>query len=303
MNNKVSAARLSIFSNSLLITLKFVVGIFTGSVSIISEAIHSTMDLAASVIAYIAVKLSSQPPDKGHPYGHEKIENVSGVTEAILILVASFLIIYEAVKKLIHHEHVTQIGWGILVMGISCAVNIFVSKILYKVGKKEESVALEADALHLKVDVYTSLGVALGLLLLWVTGLHFLDPLIAIIIALLILKEAYGMLEHAYRPLVDSKLTDEEIQKIQNIIEQYNDYFIGLHDLRTRRAGKIKHIDLHLTAPPYMTIKEYHEVCDLIEKNIDSALNNTRLLIHIEPCEKQCVSCSIKKRSKYCKPK
>lgn len=303
MNQKVKVAGLSIISNSILITLKFIIGIFTGSVSIVSEAIHSTMDLAASIIAFISVRLSSQPPDKGHPYGHEKIENISGVTEATLIIVASILIIYEAVKKLLHHEHVTQISWGVLVMVVSCVMNIIVSRKLYKVARKEESVALEADALHLKVDVYTSLGVALGLLLLWITDLHFLDPMIAIIIATLILKEAYDMLKHAYSPLVDSRLTDDEIRRIEGVIERYKDIFIGLHDLRTRRAGKIKHIDLHLTAPPYMTIKEYHQSCDLIEKNIEAALNNTSVLIHIEPCEHECGTCTLKKISKYCKPK
>jgi cation diffusion facilitator family transporter len=273
----------------------------SGSVSIISEAIHSTMDLAASIIAYVSVKLSDRPPDKGHPYGHQKIENISGVAEAILIIIASFFIIREAVKKLIHHEHITMAGWGCAVMLISAGVNIIVSKQLYKISKEEESVALEADALHLKADVYTSLGVAFGLLILWITGLYYLDPIVAIIVAVFILKEAFEMLKSAYTPLIDSQLTDQEIQQVKTVLKKYNNVFTGFHALRTRRAGKIKHIDLHLNAPKNMTIKEYHQNCDLIEKDIENTLKNTSVLVHIEPCQDDCIECDLKDKSKYCK--
>ncbi|MCB4792863.1 MAG: cation diffusion facilitator family transporter [Elusimicrobia bacterium] len=301
MNEKVKYAKLSIISNSGLILLKFIVGIITGSVSIISEAIHSAMDLAASLIAYVSVRLSDTPPDKGHPYGHQKIENISGVIEAMLIIMASFFIIREAIKKLIQHQHVTMVGWGFAVMLVSAVVNIIVSKKLYKVARKEESVALEADALHLKADVYTSFGVSLGLLILWITDLHFLDPIVAIIIALLILKEAFEMLKQAYTPLLDSQLSDDEVKKVGAVLDKYKDIFTGFHELRTRRAGKMKYIDLHLNAPKDMTIKEYHENCDLIETDIETALKNTNVLVHIEPCTDQCGGCVLKDKSKYCK--
>ena len=300
MSKKVSYAKLSIASNTGLILMKFIIGSMSGSVSIISEAIHSTMDLAASIIAYVSVKLSDRPPDKGHPYGHQKIENISGVAEAILIVIASILIIREAVKKLIHHEHITMAGWGFAIMLISAGVNIIVSKKLYKISREEESVALEADALHLKADVYTSLGVAFGLLVLWITDLYFIDPIVAIIVAVFILKEAFEMLKNAYTPLIDSQLSDEEIGQVKIVLEKYDNVFTGFHALRTRRAGKIKHIDLHLNAPKNMTIKEYHHNCDLVEKDIENTLRNTSVLVHIEPCQDDCIECYLKDKSKYC---
>jgi cation diffusion facilitator family transporter len=292
MNKKSDVARLSILSNTILIVLKLVVGLMTGAVSIISEAIHSLMDLAASAIAYFAVRFSDKPPDLDHPYGHEKVENISGVVEAVLIIVASFFIVKQAVHKLLYHSAVESIGLGFGVMAISAIVNWIVSRKLYKVARSEESVALEADALHLKTDVYTSLGVAAGLGILWITGLNALDPIVAILIALFILKEAYGMLVRAFGPLIDTKLSDEDIEAVNQVMEKYRTVFVDFHELRTRRAGKIKHIDLHLTTPQKMTIKEFHDYCDVIEKDIEQKIKNTKVLIHAEPCDDNCTICT-----------
>ena len=155
MNTKVKVARLSLLSNTILIIMKLIVGLVTGSVSIISEAIHSTMDLLAAIIAFFSVRISDRPADDTHPYGHGKIENVSGVIEALLIFVASVWIIVEAVKKIITPGEIESVGIGFIVMFISAGINFIVSKKLYKVAKQEDSIALEADALHLKADVYT----------------------------------------------------------------------------------------------------------------------------------------------------
>jgi cation diffusion facilitator family transporter len=182
MNKKVKIARLSIASNTFLIVIKLIVGLLSGSVSIISEAIHSSMDLLAAIIAFFAVKISDTPADKEHPYGHGKYENVSGVIEAFLIIIASFWIIIEAVKKIFDHTPIESVGMGFIVMFISAAVNFVVSRKLYKVAKATESIALEADALHLKTDIYTSAGVGVGLLLIWITGATFLDPLVAMLV-------------------------------------------------------------------------------------------------------------------------
>ena len=159
MNAKVKIARLSIISNTLLIIMKLAAGILSGSVSIISEAIHSSMDLVAAIIAFFSVKVSDNPPDSRHPYGHGKIENISGVIEAILIFIAAIWIIVEAVKKLLGEKiELDSIAIGSAVMIVSAIVNIIVSRRLYKVARETNSVALEADALHLKTDVYTSAG-------------------------------------------------------------------------------------------------------------------------------------------------
>src|SRR4030043_2449559 len=188
MNPKVKTARLSIISNTLLIIMKVFVGIISGSVSIISEAIHSSMDLVAALIAYFSVSVSDNPPDSKHPYGHGKVENISGVIEAFLIFIAAALIIIEAIRKLTGKPFELEIIWiGALVMLLSAVVNTIVSQKLYKIAHETKSIALEADALHLKTDVYTSLGVAVGLGLIAVTGIKWLDPIVAIRVALPIL--------------------------------------------------------------------------------------------------------------------
>lgn len=285
-NAKVRVAMLSVLSNTTLIILKLIVGLFSGSVSIISEAIHSGMDLVASIIAFFSVRASSKPADKGHPYGHGKIENVSGVIEGLLIFIAAFLIIKEAIAKLIHPTEVSQTYMAIAVMGISAIVNIIVSRTLYKVAKREESVALEADALHLKTDVYTSAGVALGLLLMKVTGISMLDPITAILVALLIIKEAWSLCKDAFKPLLDACLTEEEELKIKQILETYDEKIKGYHKLRTRRSGNIKYIDFHMFVDGGLTVDEAHSLSKEIEKVLEHEIKNTNASIHIEPSRK-----------------
>jgi cation diffusion facilitator family transporter len=282
MNKKISIARLSIFSNSLLIVLKLAVGVISGSISIISEAIHSFMDLLASIIAFFSVRISDTPADDRHPYGHGKFENVSGVIESVLIFVAAFWIIFEAVKKIMHPGEIEQLGYGFFVMLFSAIVNLIVSRRLYKVAKETDSIALEADALHLKTDVYTSAGVAFGLLLIWITGFHILDPIIAILVALLILKESIELFMKAYSPLLDVSLTGKDLDKLKMIIQRHCSDTISYHDLRSRKAGNYIYVDFHLNLPEHLTVKEAHEICDFIENDIKSNLKNAEVTIHVE---------------------
>jgi len=284
---KVRTASLSIFSNITLIILKVTAGIFSGSVSIISEAIHSGMDLLASIIAFFSVKISGMPPDKNHQYGHGKFENVSGVIEALLIFIAAGWIIFEAVKKILEPALPDSLGIGTIVMGISAVVNFFVSRRLYKVGKETDSVALEADGLHLKTDVYTSLGVALGLSLIWVFKIALLDPIVAILVAMLILRESFVLLKKAYYPLLDTPLPEKEIKIIEHTITKHLKSGMSYHMLRSRKAGPKRYVDLHLEVPGAITVNESHSLCDIIENEIEHELENTEVYIHIEPCECQ----------------
>ncbi|OOP74289.1 cation diffusion facilitator family transporter [Clostridium beijerinckii] len=285
MNAKVKVAKLSLLSNSILIVLKLIVGLITGSVSIISEAIHSTMDLLAAIIAFFSVKISDKPADDIHPYGHGKVENISGVIEALLILAASIFIITEAVKKLMIPGDVESIGLGFIVMFISSAINFIVSKKLYKVAKQEDSIALEADALHLKADVYTSLGVGIGLLLIWITKLNFLDPIVAILVAIFILKEGIELLISAFNPLLDVKLSNDEIKIIENSINKFSATYCNYHNFKTRKSGQVRYIELHLVFPENMRIKDAHHVCDEIEDDIKKSLNHSEIMIHLESSE------------------
>lgn len=297
MDERVKTATLSIISNSSLIIMKLIAGIFTGSVSILSEAIHSTMDLAASIISFFSVKISSKPADKEHPYGHGKFEDVSGVLESILIFTASIFIIIEASKRLISGKEINSSTLGFLIMFLSATINFLVSKRLYKVAEKNDSMALRADALHLRTDVYSSAGVGLGLFLIWVTNLHFLDPLIAIFIALFILKEAVNLLKSAFDPLVDVKLSDSEISIITNTISKYSPG-CGFHKLRTRKSGNERYVDLHLVFPGNMHMKKAHDICDNIESEMGNSLKNTEVMIHLEPCNNDCRNCGLLNKSK-----
>ncbi len=281
MNAKVSIARLSILSNTCLIIMKLIVGMISGSVSIISEAIHSSMDLMAAVIAFFSVKVSDNPPDSRHPYGHGKVENISGVIEALLIFVAAIWIIIEAVKKLLGEAiELESIAIGSVVMLISAIVNIIVSRRLYKVARETKSVALEADALHLKTDVFTSLGVAVGLGLIMLTGINWLDPVIAILVALFIIRESYILLKRAFTPLLDEAWENDDIDDLEKTL---NELHVNYHELRTRIAGNYRFIDLHIDMPKDLSVENAHIYCDQIEKELTTKFENLNVTIHVEP--------------------
>lgn len=283
-NRKMKYALLSIISNTSLIIIKAITGIVTGSVSIISEAIHSGMDLIASLMAFFSVRYSSKPADDDHPYGHGKIENITGFIEAILIFGAAVLIIKEAVENIIYPSAVNITLVAIFVMLISAGINLVVSRILYKVANEEDSVALEGNALHIKSDVYTSLGVALGLIIIKLTNLYIVDSIVAIIVAIIILKEAWHLSVKAFRPLLDVRLSDDEEARIMDVIERYQDCYISVHNLRTRKAGPTKHIDFNLCVDGSQPVSEAHELCDKIEADLDEEISNTNVIIHVEPC-------------------
>lgn len=276
-------ALLSICSNSFIVLLKLAVGIITGSVAIISEAIHSLLDLVASVIAFFSVKISNRPPDKEHPYGHGKFENISGTVETLLIFIAGIWIIVESVEKLLHPSPIKLPFIGVIVMLLGAFINWRVGKKVQKVGNETHSVAMQSNALHLLTDVYSSLGVAVSLILVTLTGWEVLDALIGIGIALYIMKESVELGRKSFTPLLDTGLTTDEIKRIENVLLSYKSRFIEYHDLRTRRSGAEEHIDFHLVLPSRMNIEEAHLLCDQIEDDIKKVLINPKILIHVEP--------------------
>jgi cation diffusion facilitator family transporter len=282
---KSRAAAISIASNAALIVFKLVVGLLSGSIAIISEALHSGSDLVAALIAFYSVRKASQPPDVHHHYGHEKVENLSGVIEALLIIAAAGVIIYEGVRKIIEGPHLDHIWLGIAVMATSGVVNLLVSKkVLYPVARKTESAALEADAAHLLTDVYTSFGVAAGLLLVKITGWPYLDPIAAILVACLIIKTGYELVIQSTKVLLDQTLPEEELEVIrQCVMEHSGDLIWGYHKLRARQAGSRRHIDLHITVDDSLTVAQAHETAEHIEADIRECVPNADVLVHIEP--------------------
>lgn len=277
---KRKAAALSVGSNTFLVLSKLVVGVMTRSVAIISEAIHSAMDLLAAIIAYVAVSLSDRPPDQEHPHGHGKIESLSGAVEALLIFAAVLIIVYEAIEKLVHGGEVKQIYLGSVVMGVSAAVNTVVSWYLQRVGRRTDSEALLADAAHLRTDVYTSAGVLLGLLLVHFTRLQWLDPVTAVGVALLIVREAWLITRRSVGNLLDESLPPAEQQQVEQALQRTG---VTYHALRSRKSGSERKVDLHLNVSPSASAEEIHELCDRIEHEVALSLPGAQVLIHPEP--------------------
>lgn len=284
MEIKTKAALISILSNSFLTISKLIVGLLSNSVSILSEAIHSGIDLIASFVAFFSIRIANKPADKEHPFGHGKYENVSGTIEALLIFIASFWIIYESVKKIFAGGEMTSFGLGIIVMSISAVMNFFVSSHLYKVSDSEDSIALEADALHLRTDVYTSLGVLVGIIIIYFTKWFWVDPLIGIMVALLIMREAFEITKRAFNPLVDASLDEETEEVIKSILIEHSASFIEFNSLRTRKAGSEIHIDLQLIVPKKWSISKVNSVCNEIEENLKTKYSSCHCLINAKPC-------------------
>jgi cation diffusion facilitator family transporter len=292
---KESTARLSVLSNTGLVLMKFIVGTAIGSVSIISEAIHSSMDLIAALIAFFSVRKSAEPPDAQHEFGHGKFEDISGLIEALLIFIAAVLIIWEAAQKLLGESsellNPELLMWGIAVMGISALVNWYVSNRLFKVGKQSESIALESDAWHLRTDVYTSLGVFIGLILIRLTGMTILDPLIAIGVAIVIMKAAYDLTRRSIADLIDHSIPAADQQRIQEIICDHASVYAGFHDLKTRRSGPEIFIEFHLVVPGDVTVLQVHDLSDHIESDLKIEYPRANITIHAEPCNEGCTRC------------
>ncbi len=294
-NRKRSVALLSVISNTVLVVLKLAVGLAIGAVSVISEAIHSGVDLVAAGIAWYSVRTSGIPADREHPYGHGKIENISGTVEALLIFLAAIWIVYEAVHKIIHPEPIGMASWGVAVMLLSAVVNLFVSHKLFQVGRETDSVALIADGWHLRTDVYTSAGVMLGLAAIWAgsrlapgVDLHWVDPAAAIGVAALILKAAWDLTVQSARDLLDVQLPGDEIAWIESLILKRRPVVKGYHKLRTRKAGHFRFVEFHIKVDSGMSVASSHRITQEFAREIRERFPGASVNIHIEPCDGRC---------------
>ena len=283
-NYKTAAARLSIASNALLVFLKVIIGVWSGSVSILSEAVHSASDLLASSIAYFSVRVADAPPDTEHPYGHGKIEGLSSFAEALLIILAAGVIIYESANKLLNPDKTPPVGLeiGLGLMAFSAVLNTVLSRHLKKVALATDSQALKADAAHLQTDVLTSVGVFIGLALSRITGKFWFDPLTAILVALLIFFAAYRLIRDALDLLLDARLPHEEEVLIRDLLEA-DPRVLNFHNLRTRKSGSQRHADVHILLDDDCSFVEAHDISENIEDQIRALLPHTFVNIHIEP--------------------
>jgi cation diffusion facilitator family transporter len=281
---KARAAGLSIASNSFLIVLKLVAGAATGSIAIVTEAVHSSIDLLASFVAYFSVRKAGEPADESHMYGHEKVENLASALEGVLILLGAGIIIFESSRRLFDPREVESLGFGIAALGVSMVVNLAVSAYLSREARATESPALEGDAAHLRTDALTSGGVLAALGLVSVTGEDAVDPITALVVATIIVWSGVRIVSRSSRVLVDEALPEEELRLVEEAIEaSAAAEVVGHHKLRARRAGSRRHIDLHVQFRSGTTLERAHQLSHQLQEAIEQRVQNADVLIHLEP--------------------
>ena len=290
---KEGAAILSILSISLLIVMKAVASIFTGSIGIRADAIHSAIDLLGAVIGFVGIRIAGRPPDERHAFGHAKAENIAGVAIAGIIFFAAGTIIYQAIQRLISGETLEFITAGIGVTAGAIVINALVSWHASKVARSNDSIALGATARDMLADMLSSCAVLTGLILVRLTGLSILDPIVALLVSVLIVRTAYLTLRESFGGLIDSRLPEAEEEIIRLCVLEQRSRVVSFHHLRTRKAGSQRIIDLHLIMPRETSVEEAHEVCDLLEQNIERRLQCADVIIHIEPCTDECDYCTV----------
>jgi cation diffusion facilitator family transporter len=284
IRTKSGAAALSIASNSVLIALKLAAGAITGSIAILTEAIHSLVDLVASVVAFVSVRKADEPADEEHPYGHEKVENLAANIEGILILVGAAVIVYEATHRLVAGSSVESLGVGIAVMGFSVVANLVVSGVLSRQARAHESAALEGDAAHLRTDALTSAGVLVGLGLVELTGAAAFDSITALVVAAAIVWAGIRIIRRSSGVLVDEALPDAEMDRIEEAIAAARTPEVaGYHKLRARRAGSRRYVDFHVQYRSGTTLERAHELAHQMRASIEAEIRHAEVLIHVEP--------------------
>jgi cation diffusion facilitator family transporter len=281
---KTRAASLSVVSNTLLVALKLTAGVLTGSIAILTEAIHSAIDLVASVIAAVSVRKAEVPADEGHPYGHAKVENLAAAAEGLLIVVGAGVIVFESVRRLADVPEIERIGLGVAVVALSGTVNLFVSSYLFRQAKLTGSPALEGDAAHLRTDAVTSFGVLAALVLVSVTGVDALDPIVAILVAGVIVHSGLRLLARSGRVLVDEALPADELAAVGEAVRSHGSgEVLGYHKLRARRAGSDRYVDLHVQFRRGTSLERAHELAHELTGEIRRRLGGADVLVHLEP--------------------
>ena len=300
-STRSGAAKLAVVVVIGLVGLKVAVAVVTGSISIIAQAVDSFLDLFAIVVTFLAVGIAARPADEKHPFGHGKVEDIAAVVQAILIFAAGGLIIYSAVLRIITGTTIELTEAGMGVMLVSIVASLLLSRHLRRVSQATDSIALEASARNIAVDVYSAAAVLAGLLVIRFTGLQIFDPIIALLVALFILKVAYDVLTRSFGRLIDVKLSEAEESIIRSSIMECAGEVVGFHELRTRKAGDQRYIDLHLVMPKDASVEEAHRLCDELERDMKTRLSHTTILIHVEPCSEECDQCPTPPR--LCKKK
>jgi len=291
-STKTGATKLLIGVVVGLIIFKVVVSLLTGSISILAQAADSLLDLFAGLITFFAIRIAAKPADAEHPYGHGKVEDIAGVVQGILIFITGGLIIYSAIDRIIKGSSIALAEAGIAVMAVSIVVSIFLSRHLMNVSRRTGSVALEANARNIAADVYSASAVLVGLAIVRFTGINIIDPILAIGVAIYILKIAIDTIRKPVSGLLDETLPSSQQAVIEECLRKHSREVSGFHALRTRRAGNQSYIDLHLVIAKDTRLEQAHQICDRIELEIRSTLHEASVTIHAEPCDNECEQCA-----------
>ncbi len=278
-------AWLSIAAALATILLKSWAWWITGSVGLLSDALESFVNLAGAMMALAMLTVAALPEDDNHAHGHGKAEYFSSAFEGLLILIAAVGIAYAAIDRFLNPQPLEAVGIGLLISLVASVINLATSRTLMNVGKKYKSITLEADAHHLMTDVWTSVGVMLGVGLVWLTGWLWLDPVIALLVALNIVWTGWQLLQRSAGGLMDVSISDEELQTIENILSGYREQGLAFHALRTRQAGTRAFISFHLLVPGAWTVQRGHDWSERIEADIRQAIPYAHLTTHLEPKE------------------
>jgi cation diffusion facilitator family transporter len=283
MSTAVRAATLSFFSNLSLLILKLVVGLVTGSIAVLSDALDSGEDLVASAAALFSVSIARRPADLEHPYGHGKVETLAAAVEAGVIGLGGAFIAYQASERIVHGGRDVDVGLGLIAMAVAAVLNTVVSRYVGRAAKETESLALASDAKHLQTNVVQALAVFAALVLVGVSGINLFDPIVALLLAGYLWFAAFGLLRGAVAEIMDVRLPEEDERQVHESILQHHPQVRGFHHLRSRRSGRLRYIELHLLVDPERSFQEVHDLCDQIEADIQKRLPGAVVTIHPEP--------------------
>ena len=268
---------------ALMVLLKLGAGLYVGSIALIAESVHSSADSAVAALGYVGIRVGTMPPDVEHPHGHGKYEAMTGIIQALLILGVGCFIVGASVLRLIHGERLRAEPVGVAVIGLSMLINLAISVVLMRSYARQAFMGLRATALDLRVDVITSGAVFVGLLMAWLTGIDRIDAVVALLVAGLIFRAGYQVLSPALQVLSDRRLPREEEDMVRAIMENVDAEVRGFHDLRSRRLGRGREIDVHMVVPGQMAVQVAHQICSRIEEAIEQVYPHTTTNIHIEP--------------------
>jgi cation diffusion facilitator family transporter len=291
LSSRENVSRLAIAVIGALIIMKLIASFVTGSIGIRADAIHSLIDLAGAVIGYIGIKISSKPPDKQHAFGHGKAENISGTIISLFIFGAAGMIAYQAIDRIISGGELELVTVGIYVTAAAIIINLIFAAYALKVARKTDSVALEATARDMQADVYSSIAVLIGLVLVLATGMAILDSIVAMLVAVLILRTAIITFKKSFSGIMDTALPKEEVDIIKSVLVGHKAQIVDFHALRTRKSGNQRFADLHLVMHRTISVEEAHDMTDHLEEDLKKQLPNLSITIHVEPCDSACKWC------------